>query len=476
MANILGVTNPVPGVDGTNNRAIPVSPNDTQIQNVPDPTRVGRPDARTDQEDTGRWPESDRTRYDSNFQTFLERLRQSPSLAQSLAKLFAGQGTLVTSGLGEGTAQEIAKALEMLRMDEAQLLRFLNGQFRSGTRFGGALFALLRTALAKADSEGMRSDILRFLKCYGDFSGTKHIEGNLLRNLRGMADATPGGWSEQLRNLAAQLENGIAAGDRQGNLALLKGSVFPFMSEYVDRTHDIGLARSLLTLMSLDIARYENGSAENLLQLFHQLNGYTGLREKLGGIGDEALLELLKNSDFYKASQNNQFADHLAASAARALRGEGSAQVQEIFREIVGAMLVNESVYMPLTHLLIPLEWDGRMLFSELWVDPDAQEKGGGQEEKSGRTTKILFKMDVQDLGAFDIVLTSRERTVSMKVLCPEKLVPFTKQIRETLTEILTRNGLQAEDVEVRKMGRPLTLTEVFPKIYEGKNSINVKV
>ena len=50
------------------------------------------------------------------------------------------------------------------------------------------------------------------------------------------------------------------------------------------------------------------------------------------------------------------------------------------------------------------LELDGKMLFSELWVDADAEEKKGdkGQGEKC---MKFLFKIDVQGLGLFDVVL-----------------------------------------------------------------------
>ena len=50
-------------------------------------------------------------------------------------------------GLAEGVAAEMSKAFELLEMDEGQLLEFLKGQMRAGTRFGGALFALLRGAV-----------------------------------------------------------------------------------------------------------------------------------------------------------------------------------------------------------------------------------------------------------------------------------------------------------------------------------------
>ena len=50
------------------------------------------------------------------------------------------------------------------------------------------------------------------------------------------------------------------------------------------------------------------------------------------------------------------------------------------------------------------------------------------------------------------------------------------QSIVDALTGILERNGLKAANVVVRQMQRPLTLTEVFPRIFERRNSVNVKV
>ena len=166
MADLLGATNPVPGYDNsiTNNRNLPLSPDSTLVQNVPDPNRVVRPDGKTEQQDSSA-QDGSLIRYDSNFQTFLQRLREAPGLAAGMLRLFAGrEGPVVLSGLSEGIAKELSQALEMLRMDESQMMEFITGQVRSGTRFSGALFALLRGAYNRAGSEGVRQDILQFLR------------------------------------------------------------------------------------------------------------------------------------------------------------------------------------------------------------------------------------------------------------------------------------------------------------------------
>ena len=180
MPDLLGAANPVPGYDSsTINRNISVSPDNTNIQNVPDPNRVVGPDGRTEQQDGGQFGDSGQIRYDSNFQTFIQQLRQSQDLSESLARLMGKDATVVSSGMSEGIAKEMSQAIELMKMDQTELLKFLSSQLKAGSRFGGALFALLRNAYARAESAGVRADILQFLKSYSDYSSTQHIHGNL---------------------------------------------------------------------------------------------------------------------------------------------------------------------------------------------------------------------------------------------------------------------------------------------------------
>lgn len=90
--------------------------------------------------------------------------------------------------------------------------------------------------------------------------------------------------------------------------------------------------------------------------------------------------------------------------------------------------------------------------------------------------SKFLFKLDIQSLGMFDIVLAHRDQEVDIRIACPERVAPFSREIEREVSRILQDNGLKPVGITVRKMERPVALTEVFPKIFEGKNSINVKV
>lgn len=476
MPDILGVTNPVPGHDNALiNRNLPTNPSQTQIQNVPDPSRVTRSDNRSERQDTAAGDGSV-FRFDSNYSSFLQRLNESSDLPIVLMQLLSGRsGTIISSGIGEGTAAEMAQFMSMLQMDEGQFAAFLSNQFNSGARFSGPLFSILRGAYQSADTEGLRADILQFLKHYSDNSSSRHIEGNMLRNLNAMARSIPARWGERLLQMTEQLQESIASGDRAGSLKLLQGKILPFMSDYVARTHDFGHARDLLTQLTLDISRYESGSDEFLLQAFHQLKNCPALREKLGSLDDAALLRLLRESGFAQAAKENEFADQLAAAAKQAMHSS-DADTQAAFRELVSAMLVNESVYMPLNHFLIPLDWNGKMMFSEMWVDPNDDSGESSRKNSGEHGLRFLFKLDIHSVGFFDIVLAYRQESVSLQVQCPEKVAQFSDAISHGLHDILTRNGLKSDFIEVRQMEKPMTITQVFPKLFTRRDSIDVKV
>lgn len=89
---------------------------------------------------------------------------------------------------------------------------------------------------------------------------------------------------------------------------------------------------------------------------------------------------------------------------------------------------------------------------------------------------KFLFKIDVQSLGLFDVILTARDSDVDIQIACPDKVAPFSRQIEAGITQILANHELKPSRVLVRRMERPVALTDVFPKIFEGMNSVNVKV
>ncbi len=471
MPALLGPTNPVPGYDQPPVRITTPPPTDTSVQNIVDPERVVRPDSKSERQDNA--DTSGTTRYESNYMTFLQRLRGARDLPEVFMRILQWGGVEVSSGIRSGFAQEMSQFMEFLQMDEAQLLEFLKNQLQSGSRFTGALFGLIRDAYNGNPSEMARSDILQFLRRYSDFSSTEHLETKLLRETGDMTESLPSQWADQVKDILSKLQSGVEAGDRQGNLNLLREKLFPLIARYVTLTHDHGRARNILSMMTLDLARYENGDTKGLLHAFRHLTSMGVLPQELGKLSDADILRLLKESDFAKAAQNNAFAARMASLTNAAIRGEGGANAQEAFRNMMSAMLINESVYMPLNHVILPLDWDGQKMFAEMWVDPDV---GNTRQQYGDGDFRILIKLDIESLGAFDLLFDAHGTDVNLQVACPSIVAPHAQQVSQTLAEILSRNGLRPENVTVAEMRRPIMISEVFPKIMEGMTGINVKV
>ena len=247
------------------------------------------------------------------------------------------------------------------------------------------------------------------------------------------------------------------------------------MSNYVSQMHERGIARNLLGMLVLDIARFQNGSPDELLQSFYKLLGYTAIKNSLGNPDANEVLSMLQQNAANANSAPSPLPDLLAQITNRSMLGETNSDMKQSLKALVDSILLNQSVYMPLSHAILPIEMENRMMFSEIWVDPDDTNNSSGG--KVQRSMRLLLKFDIQDLGLFDLIITYREDdTVDLAINCPPNLSEFSKIFEEKLSELATKDGLKASNIKASPMIKPLTISEVFPKIFERKDSINVSI
>lgn len=472
MPNITSVTNPVPGQENNTGYRSPITPNDTQIKNIPDPSRISRADQRTDRQDTA--SSGLPRRFDSYFQAFLQDLSVFGSVSDSIYQLLAG--SLGASGAETSEiSAALARLMQALQLSPEQLLALLKGQFSSGQRFRGPLFDVLRKALQTNPSAAMKEDVAQFLRKFSDFASTGHIERSLTRTIQQMSWFMPKRFSGALDGQLAQLDALLSQGDRAGALSLLRGTILPYMSDYVSQMHDRGIARNLLSMLLPTIAQYENGSPQNVLQSFYQLFSYTPVKKAFGEMSQEDILQMLRAHTAPPDEATTTLLDQLAALSSRAMRGEGSTAQQQAMQELMRSVLVNQSVFMPLAHAIIPAAMDGRAMFSELWVDADA-EKPAGASGAGPAPIRLLLKFDIQELGGFDLLITYQDDSVGAELFCPPNLTPFTDIFETKLAKMAASAGLNPEAIRASPSARRVTLTQAFPKILERMNSVNVTI
>ncbi len=480
MANLMGVTNPSPAHDSmSNNRPSqePVKTNDTTVKNITDPSRVVRADARTDQS-SSQDAQSAALRYNSNMQSFIEKLKNAPDLAKEISKAMTlMQSTVSTPGLSENVTSEMAAFLKMINMDEKAFRSFFKSQMSTQSRFSGPLFDMLRAMYNSSQSNTVKQGILNFLKRYGDFTQTGHIQKNMEGLLNQISDYLPSSWRDKLAEMTAKLQAGFNVSSRSDNLKLLQNDIIPYLASYIERTNDMGYARTLLSMLMLNIPRYENGSQEGMLMAFRQLGSYNQPLTELNRLDNTALLKLLTNSNYAKALGNDAFTAQFSHIAQQALSGAYGSDMKDVFSEIIRAILLNESVYMTVNHNILPMEYNGKMMYSEMWVDPDADgDKNGRGKNSNNERIQFLFKLDIQNLGFVEMTLSAQKNNVDMNIYGPQEVADLGEIIREDIRGIFSQHGINCNNLNVEKCETPIAITKVFPDLFKGGRNVNVKI
>ena len=426
-------------------------------------------------------------RQDGNFFDFLQKLADTPRFSEGMNQLLlrfpgmAEAGHTAGTASAEGAAGATAPALppelnalaQLLPQNETEAAAFLKQQTAGGSRFAGELFDVLRTAYAESGSKSMKTDILQFVRRFSDYTSAPHIESAMVRTLGQLAKTLPKAYSGTLEGMAQSLEKNLAEGDRGGTLRLLQGKILPFLKDIGDSHPDLRLPNTLISIFKPLAARFENGSEDGLLQAFRQLAERRELKPALSKFTD--LQKLFSESRAAKAAENRRFAEQLVKTADWAMKGKGGGEPRKLFRQLISNELLNKSVYLPLEHALLPMEWNGKRLLSELWIDPDAGDDGRSESGKE-RLIRFLLHMDVPGLGPVDLLLACRGEAVELQLSCPETVVPFSEQIQQEMTRILENNGLKPEGIQIQKWEKPLTLPAAFPKLSKRGSGVNMKI
>ena len=472
MSNILKVTTPVTGYDNTLSKQTPSQKaEDLSVKNPIVPDKVVRPDGRsqTGQEQGVRQGIS----YESNFGNFVQTLQNIPKLREIMSKMrFSGMGNLVEAGVSKGTAAEIEALLNMLSMSPDKLKDFLKSQMSGANRLQGPLFDMLRQVMGEATTVELKQSILDFLKKYNDMSSGKHLLENIKGELKEMEGYMFRSDREALQSLSSKLLE-YSMENNRANAQLLKEQIIPFLGRYVSETRDLGTIRDLISLLTLNTSRYENGNVDSVAQAFQRLMEFPAFQKKFGGMSAEEFRNMLMNVDFDRAAGKAEWADSLLSIIRSGVRGEAGIENREAFMNIMNGLLINESVYMPVLHVMLPLILNGVPVFSEMWVDPDEE---SGNEGSSERGVKLLLKFDMKEVGFFDMIMYYENGKMDMMLRYPESLSQHEGEIRKGIAGIMEKNKVELEYLAVEQGKESIPVSAAFPKIFERRNAVNVTI
>ncbi|WP_251388215.1 hypothetical protein [Mediterraneibacter agrestimuris] len=471
MSNILKISTPV----STGENAIRKQDPQLQeklIKNPVNPDKVVRADSRAEYgNERGVRQEIS---YESNFGNFVQTLGSMSKVGDIMSKmLFSGMANLIEAGISQGTAEEIQTLLQLLEVNPDQLKVFLKNQMNGANKLKGSLFELLRGVMKEAGSVELKSGILEFLKKYNDMSSGKHIMENIKGELREIEEYMFRNDREQLRQLSMKLLP-HKTGNTERNTQILKREIIPFLGKFIADTKNTGKVRDLVTLMAFNTSRYENGELDGVVQAFKRLSDFPAFRKYFTDMSREEIRDLFRSVDFDRAAGREEWSDKFLEMLRLGAEGKAGIENREDFMTLIHGMLINESVYMPVLHAMIPFILDGTPVFSEVWLNPEDSSGEDGESGKSG--VKLLLKFDMKDVGFFDIFCYYEEGKVDLLLHYPENLTKQEKEIREGIAGILKKNGMEVRYLTVEQGKESIPVSAAFPQIYERRNSVNVTI
>ncbi|WP_312693449.1 hypothetical protein [Caproiciproducens sp.] len=476
MPDNLRITTPV-----TTNESINKIPSAKQPDSmVPiDPSKVLQPN--TDKQGNQNSSFDFLLNRNSVFSKFLEQLGETPALSQTLQKIvfetFSRSENIRDSRPVTLLMKQFSAAIKMEQ--PADILKNLMFQGSNRTKFSGPVFDVMRNLMNEYPDSGLEKPLGDFLKAFDGYFSTPEITSAIEKNLSTLVHQIPRPYSKQLQELADQLMTDQPVNSLDMNLTLLKEKIIPLLSKYVASTNDFGTARDSITLLVHNIARLNISSHQEVVDKFSSLLDYCKYELNLP---DDKMNQIksmfLKSVTEASQKPENQLYDSLMKVLSENLRQSSSSVSQSLYKDTVLSLLLDNSVYMPFTHLLLPVNYNGRFMFSEIWIEKNDDGGKSSSKERGGgpKPIRLFLTFDIKALGYFEASIVLSQEKADVQMNCPPALMKNSREISSRISEIFAQNGLSAQSIEFLQENSPSAEKRILKKVYERKNVIDVTV
>lgn len=471
MADIRNVSNSVRPQEGVpRNRSIEQN-HRSDVKGVVTPERTTRADNRTLEREADFL-----LNQNSNFEKFMSTLKQLPSAQQMMSELLFYKSEFLSENIFSGVSGPIMEELfSMMEMSRSELENFLKQQVDASTKYKGVFFDFLRNAMQGSSSEDIKYGVANFLRIYDNYSSRDHLFHQLRSSLAKILEYLPKDEQTSLSQwMNALLENGSEEAFSV-NRFILKQDIMPFLAKYIKESKNLGALRDQVTLFAFQLSKYDSSGEEQLLRSIEQLIRGKELIKHFGKDDVQSISQkMLEEARAFREQQaipegTKKLLDLIQAG----VKGELGPDMKQQYQSLLRSMLIQQSVYMPLTYLCIPVTVNGKCMTSELWIDPEDETYG---YEEGQRHPKLFVKFEIEGLGQFELTLHERAGKADMELSYPEKLENFEEKIKEDMKKIGESNGLPFQTILLERLQKEKELTEVFPQLMERRNILNVKI
>ncbi len=253
---------------------------------------------------------------------------------------------------------------------------------------------------------------------------------------------------------------------------VLKNNLLPLLGEIVVKYNQNSHIRDVVMVVVHNIARVDQGSPEALRDSVNRLvNELKELAQMPKGFEKQLLDAITQN---VKDAQNmpNSVISKLSDVVAEALRSpDTNPAVQRQAENMLMSMLQNQSSMMDILHFVVPFQTQQGQVFTELYVDPETEEKVGKQK---GDSHKIFLSVESEAHGSFELSFLETNDHVDFTMWCPNDLVQSLSGLKKHFADIMQLHGYTMNAYKVDEMKAPHSVAEVFPRLIEKRVGIDV--
>jgi hypothetical protein len=484
MAENLRITTPVPTSDSL------IKPNSaagSPAVDTVDPARVTK--TSTQEQNTNSQSMDLLLSGESAFGKFIEQLRLTPALSQTLGKVFfdlARRQAVLPDAFSAGSPLRMFGEGISGKKDMLDSILF---QQKDSTLFSGTLFQTLGM-LSEHSGDGVFDlNLAEFLKAFDGYRSAPSTLLAVKANLDSIRRQLPPPYREQLQKAAQKLSAGPEESPEDGKVSPLPGSVdqdlnvlkkeiLPVLSGYISKFNDYGKMREEVSLLLNNVAILNVSTKETLEQQFGKLIAYC--KHSLN-LPEPALQQLRAQCGReFSAGETEQpkspLFDAMTALLRQGNRTDTAGFEKAVYQEVCRSLLLDSSVYMPFVHLYLPVNWQGNSMFAQIWVEKKESGEKRSSVPSAQKGTNIFLTFNIRDLGYFEAAVSLQDKRADIRLNCPPSLVRKSGDIVPDLSKILRQNGFTPGEIRVASSDQPEIPGLLLQKIQERKRSVNVTV
>jgi hypothetical protein len=469
MSDNLRITTPIPASD-----QISKTPSNKENATVipPDPTKVS---TRNQNDQSGQKNALDLT-WDNRsiFQEFTKQLQQTPGLSQTLQKFLL---STINHTNAAKTASPLNALLSQLasstKMSKQEIIENLIFQQEHSTKFSGELFQIFRNLMKSNASQELRNYLGQFIKSYDGFVSANKTTSAIFAQLKEISNGIPQSYRKELDQQIGLLQIATADEHIKANLFLLKEKILPQLGKYISDLHDFGEIRDKVSLLMHNVSRLNVGTKEELLGRFEELLSFCQYKTNISS-NDLSRLRLLFRESISNTQQiKNDFLDSLLKVLFAVNQEKIASTGQTMLNDTIQTILLNNSVYMPFTHLFLPIQYNNSFIFSEIWVEKKNQDETSANNKEE--STNIYLTYDIEGLGDFKMSISWKDNSVNCNLNYPDILKTDDNKIRKGIAKIFAENGFLAENINTSSDLSQFA-DVLMKKIYERKQAVDVTI